>query len=301
MRSAARRLALAVACAALALAAPPLPAAAQEDYEIEVYPAATQAPKSLMLELHSNFTFQGQTLTVDGVAPTNHATHETLEATLGLNAWSEVGAYVFTSMQSGAGGAWAGNSVRYRLRVPDAWAWPVGVSLSNEVGYMPSQYSEDGWTWEIRPIVDEYYGRWYLSVNPTFEHSWGGTVSRGGLQFTPSAKCTFDFTERVSAGFEYYAAPGEHVALYIPLDVDTVVVPVSPPTPSASRMVDSDAVLHLPHGERQQLFAAVDLHLSPLWEINFGVGLGTTGSTDHLVAKLILGRSFGWGPPAPGM
>jgi hypothetical protein len=295
------RPALSVACGALALAATARNAAAQEDYEIEVYRAVTQAPKSLMLELHSNYTFQGRKITEDGVAPTNHAEHETVEAVLGLTPWSEMGAYAFTSAGGGQGAALAGGSLRYRVRAPDAWAWPVGLSLSSEIGYMRPLFSEDGWTWEIRPIVDEYRGRWYLAVNPTFEWSLSAQNVVPGLRFTPSAKCTYDVTERVSAGFEYYAAPGEGAGAVSGFDIDTVVIPYHPPGISASRAVDNDAILHLPHGERQQLFATVDLHVSSRWEINVGVGLGTTGSTDHLVAKLILGRNFSWGPPNPGM
>ena len=30
-------------------------------------------------------------------------------------------------------------------------------------------------------------------------------------------------------------------------------------------------------------------------EVNIGVGWGTTASTDHLIAKGILGRYFNWG------
>jgi hypothetical protein len=42
----------------------------------------------------------------------------------------------------------------------------------------------------------------------------------------------------------------------------------------------------------QQVFGTVDLHVSPLWEINGGVGAGATPATSRLVAKLILGRRF---------
>ena len=56
-----------------------------------------------MVEVHSNFTAQGQRETIDGVVPTYHAQHETLEITQGLNDWSEVGFYVFTTIQSQTG------------------------------------------------------------------------------------------------------------------------------------------------------------------------------------------------------
>ena len=82
------------------LAACLAPAAfAQGNYEIQVYGADTVRPRTTMVELHSNFTAQGQKNYVDGVAPTHHAVHETLEITQGITGWSEVGFYVFTSIK----------------------------------------------------------------------------------------------------------------------------------------------------------------------------------------------------------
>jgi hypothetical protein len=48
----------------------------------------------------------------------------------------------------------------------------------------------------------------------------------------------------------------------------------------------------LPHQE-QQIVPAVDLNVSPKWEFNFGVGVGVTRGTDHLLVKMIIGRRFG--------
>jgi len=42
-----------------------------------------------------------------------------------------------------------------------------------------------------------------------------------------------------------------------------------------------------------------DLNVSPLWEINIGVGLGVTAATDHLIVKGIIGRRFTWGHKRP--
>ena len=66
-----------------------------------------------------------------------------LEITKGINDWSEVGFYVFTSEQSGHGAQWVGDHIRPRVRVPDKWHWPVGVSLSTEIGYQRAVYSPD--------------------------------------------------------------------------------------------------------------------------------------------------------------
>jgi hypothetical protein len=44
--------------------------------------------------------------------------------------------------------------------------------------------------------------------------------------------------------------------------------------------------------QQHQIFPAIDLNVAPQWEINFGLGVGLTGATDHLIAKMILGYRF---------
>jgi hypothetical protein len=246
-----------------------IPARAQGNYEIQVYGADTVAPKNLMMELHSNFTPEGQKNVIDGVYPTNHQEHETLELTEGLTSWSEIGFYVFTSEQSGHGVQWVGDHIRPRVRAPDSWHLPVGLSLSTEVGYQRAVYSPDTWTWELRPIIDKTLGRWYMAFNPALERTWHGPDVKQGLGFAPGAKIGYDFTKKVNAGFEYYADYG--------------------------RLGDFDTL----HNQQQQFFVVTDLNVSPVWEINIGVGVGPTAGTDHLIVKGILGRRFNWGHSSP--
>lgn len=59
-------------------------ATAQGNHEIQVYGADAVPPKTLMTELHSNYTIQGQKYYVDGVIPTNRQEPETLELTVNL-------------------------------------------------------------------------------------------------------------------------------------------------------------------------------------------------------------------------
>jgi len=245
-------------------------ARAQDNYEIQVYGSDTVAPKTTMLELHSNFTAEGSEpapgskFTADGVYPTNHAEHETVEITQGVNSWSEVGFYIFTSARSGDGWQWVGDHIRPRVRAPDSWHWPVGVSLSMEVGYQRAAFDKDTWTIELRPIVDKTIGRWYFAVNPALERSFHGPSVTEGVGFSPSAKFSYDFNKYISGGLEYYASDGS-ITGFSPL-----------------------------HNQEQQFFPTIDLNVSPEWEINFGVGIGATASTDHLIVKGILGRRFDW-------
>lgn len=237
-------------------------AAAQDNYEIQVYGSETVPAGRTMVELHSNYTVDGEHETVNGVLPSNHAFHETLEITHGFTPWFETGFYVFSSIQPGRGWEWVGDHIRPRVAVPAEWHWPVGLSLSTEVGYQRRSFSEDTWTLEIRPIIDKQVGRWYFAFNPALEKSIHGENSSAGWDFTPAVKISFDVTKLISAGVEYYGDLGE-----------------------IGRFASISEQQH-------QLFPVIDLNFSPDWEFNFGVGFGLTRSTDDLIIKLILGRRF---------
>jgi hypothetical protein len=185
-----------------------VPARAQGNYEIQVYGADTVEPGTTMVELHSNFTQQGFTTVMDGVIPDNHQEHETIEITHGFTPWFEVGFYIFTSEKSGDGIDWVGDHIRPRVRVPESWKWPVGVSLSTEIGYQRAKYDADTWTWEIRPIVDKKLGRWYFAFNPALERSFHGPSVNDGVDFSPDFKFSYDITPQVAFGLEYYGAFG---------------------------------------------------------------------------------------------
>jgi hypothetical protein len=155
-----------------------------------------------------------------------------------------------------------GDHIRPRASVPESWKWPVGVSLSAEVGYQRSQYSQDTWTLELRPIIDNQIGRWYLSFNPTVDRAFHGPGVTQGVVFSPNFKAGYDFTKEVNMGIEYYGSLG----------------PVTGFDPFRD--------------QQQQFIPAIDLNLSPDWEFNAGIGVGVTHSTDHLLVKFIVGRRF---------
>jgi hypothetical protein len=308
----------AIALLGFALGTTAASARAQGNYEIEVYNSLVAPTKTVILELHTNYTFDGQMLPLGGSrapvvdddltgagvraatanscrgptvffdkvalahqrslaapaaaatkactnnAATSHIGHETIEATTGVTSWSEIGMYAFSNEDRASGVQYVGSSLRPKVRVPDSWRWPVGVALSMELEYDRPALSSDTWSWEIRPIIDKAAGRWYASVNPTLVRTLRGTGVANGLEFSPSAKASYDVTPMISAGFEYYSAYGR----------------IGRFAPPAERI--------------QQIFGATDLHVSPAWEINLGVGIAATPATNHLVAKLILGRSLSW-------
>jgi hypothetical protein len=233
-----------------------------DNYEIQVYPSETVEPGKTMVELHSNMALRGTTTETEGVLPTEHALHETLEITRGITPWFEVGFYTFTSIQPGWDWEWVGNHIRPRVRVPESWEWPFGLSLSAEFGYQQRRFSTDTWTLEIRPIIDKKIGSWYLAFNPVLGLSFQGESVNRGFEFNPSLKVSYDITSRIAGGFEYYGSLG--------------------PLSGFDRY----------NQQEHQIFPTVDLNLAPEWEFNFGVGFGLTESTDHLIVKMILGRRF---------
>ncbi len=231
------------------------------DYEIQVYGSETLTPGATFTELHSNLTWKGPQENPGGLQPSEHALHETLEITHGYTDWFETGFYVFSSLRNGEGWAWVGDHIRPRVRVPPSWGWPVGVSLSAEVGYLRREFSESAWDLEVRPIVDWSRGHWYVSVNPAMDR----TIQRYGdgdlsFHFAPAGKISRDVTRRWALGVEYYGALG--------------------PVQDFSRTPE-----HV-------VMPVVDLIGSPEWELNAGVGFGLTGTSDHRFLKVIIGRRW---------
>lgn len=255
-----------LALLALGLLAPGL--RGQDNYEIQVYGAELVPRGATMVELHSNYTFDGQPAS-GGVVASEHALHETLEITHGFSDWLEIGFYAFTSAQSGTGWQWVGDHIRPRLSAPARWHWPVGVSLSQEIGYQRRAYSPDTWTWEIRPIVDRRFGPMYVALNPTIDRSLNGSSAGAGFEFSPNAQVAVDLSPRVNAALEYYGGFGP-ISHFTPLDQTS-----------------------------QQIFPAVNLDLGPDWEFNLGAGFGLTPATDRFLVKLILGRRLGGGARRP--
>lgn len=253
----------AASAALLALASAPAarPLQAQDLYEIQVYGSELVPAGRTMAELHSNYTASG--VPAEGpVLSDRRAWHETLELTRGFNGWLETGLYLFSSVQADGTAAFAGWHLRPRVRAPESWGWPVGVSLSTEFGRLGPSFSSDPWTWELRPIVDWRKGRWYLAVNPALELSLQGDNKGRGWTFAPAAKIAYDATRAVAVGLEYYGSLG----------------PLSGFDPAPL--------------QEHQLFPALDLNLSPDWEVNAGAGFGLTRAGDRFLAKLILGYRF---------
>lgn len=235
---------------------------AQDNYEIQVYGSETIEAKTTMLELHSNFTFDGSKTVNYGVLPTNHVFHETVEITHGWTPWFETGFYFFNTVGNDGRTGYVGSHVRPRVAVPLAWKWPVGVSLSLEFGFQRPQYAANTATLEIRPIVDKRWGKIYIAVNPTLDQSLKGPDEHRGMIFSPNVKGSYDLSKVVAIGLEYYGSTGPFFKY------------------------DSY------QQQQQQIFIATDLNFNKNWEFNAGYGRGFTDGTDRSIFKVIVGRHF---------
>lgn len=246
-----------------------LPALAQDLFEIQVYPYETVKPRNTMVEFHMNYTPDGTKTTGAGQFPNNHQFHLTMEVTHGLSESWELGWYLVSAFVPNEGPQFAGARIRPRFRIPERWHWPFGFSVSTEVGFNKKHFEENTITLEVRPIIEKVFGKWYFAVNPDLTQALRGPGRSDGLGFEPGVKLSYDVTKRLAPGFEYYAETGP--------------------------------IKHFLPGSQQHhlIFATLDVDTSPKWELNFGVGRGLTGASEHWIVKWIIGRRFEIGRKRP--
>ena len=228
---------------------------AQDAGEIQVYGSATIPKFTSIIELHSNYTFKGPKL-----KEWYHPLLETIEITSGLSDNFELGFYIFTYDYEGKL-QYTGSHIRPRVKAPDHWNWPIGVSLSTEIGFDKDPITnENEWGTEIRPIFDKTSGNHYWSFNPTL----GVSFTNNEVAFEPNFKYAYASSQKASIGLEYYGNTGKLLSPY-----------------------------KLPN-QQHQLYAVIDLFLHPLYEFNLGIGEGLTESSNGLNVKCYVGRRINW-------
>ena len=238
---------------------------AQDNYEIQVYGAQTQAKHSSIFELHSNYTFSGEKDIVKGVRPSYRSLHETIEITTGITDNFELGFYLFTNYTPGYGYRIIGTHIRPRIMAPESWHLPVGLSLSVEFGYQSLNYSPDSWNLELRPIIDKQWGKFYAAFNPTLGIALKGVDNDATPVFEPNIKTSYNFFSKASLGLEYYGSLG------------------------AINQFEKAA------DQSHALYLVYDMVGNKDWELNIGPGWGLTQATDGFVFKVLVGRRVQWG------
>jgi hypothetical protein len=232
-------------------------ARAQDRFEIQVYDSETAPPLSPGLELHTNYSVQG-TLdrTSEGELPTNHVARITFEPHLGLNEFSEAGAYFQTALRPSGAYDYAGVKLRFKMRYLHKLWDLVGLAVNFEVSRVPRAYESTRWGSEVRPIADIHWRWLYASVNPIVAIEFKGRDA-GLPQLHPAAKVAITTLQALQIGAEYYADFG----------------PITAPLPGPE--------------QRHTLYGAIDFTSSYV-DLNLGVGHGFAAS-DRWVIKSILG------------
>ncbi len=243
-----------VSCVLVVLA-PAATARAVDPFEIQVYDGTANAPAVIGLELHTN-------LVVRGTPSENRQAHFTLEPSIGVFRWWELGGYFQTALTSNGSFDYAGVKLRSKFVTPPGWDahWRLGLNL--ELSLLPQAFDPDEWGLEIRPIIAWENAHFMFVFNPIVDAALAGPDYRAGPMFEPALSAAYKFGERVSLGFEYYAALGPFSAI-LPIDQ-----------------------------QEHYVYEVVNVLAIHNVEVNIGFGQGLTSASNPFVAKVILGYSF---------
>lgn len=249
---------IALVCGAIFLHA--RAARAVDPFEIQVYDGTANAPGVPGLELHVNSTLQGKDSAEAPELPPRHQTHFTLEPSLGVRPWWELGGYFQTALLGDGSFRYAGVKLRSKFVTEPGFHPNLRLGLNLEISRVPSAFERDRWGGELRPIVAWESQRWLLVANPIVELSFAGSSS--SPSFAPAVMAKLKCFDRLAFGLEYYADLG----------------PITRHTPFTE--------------QEHYLFEALDLIGVRDFELNLGLGEGLTQSSNELIAKAILGYSW---------
>lgn len=227
-------------------------------FEIQVYDGTADAPGVPGLELHANDALGGVRTAAPPELPPHHLLHLTLEPSLGLTSFWEIGGYLQTAVRPDDRFDFAGAKLRSKFVTPPDWRAQLRLGCNVEIAYLPPRYDQQRWGAELRPIVAWESDHWLFAANPIV----GFPLTQAAATFEPAAMALFKIPDKVSFGIEYYA--------------------------------DLGTFLGTGYGGPQEhlLFEVVNLLAVSDMELNIGIGEGLTTGSNHLVAKLVAGYSF---------
>lgn len=245
------------------------PARAVDPFEIEVYDGTSNSPGVPGLELHINTVAIGETTAPSPEYPENHQSHFTLEPSIGVLPWWELGGYFETALRGDDAFDYAGVKLRTKFVTPPTWdpRWRLGLNV--EFSYLPEGYDRDRWGNELRPIVAWEDDRFALALNPIVDTPLAGPDASAGPTFQPCLMAVYKLHETASFGFEYYANLGPF---------------------SKGFLVWKD--------EEHYLYEVFNLLEIQRLELNAGVGEGLTADSNRLIFKMIVGYTWESEPTA---
>jgi hypothetical protein len=236
-------------------------ASALDAFELQVYDGTANAPGQPGIELHVNSVASGHRDAVAPELPPNHQTHLTLEPSLGITPWCELGAYLQTTVRTDGGFDYSGLKLRTKFVWPaaasDRFRWGVNLEISD----LPPAYDRDRWGAELRPILayTSAGGRLGFAFNPILDMGLTSKAIDQAPAFEPALSAVFIAPGLLSAGIELYG--------------------------------DLGPIGHFASLDEQQhtIFEVVNVLAWRRIELNAGVGEGLTAASNRLVFKMILG------------
>ena len=231
--------------------------------EIQVYTDDINQPGEWGVEVHVNTTLKGVTTqSFPGEIVNHHGLRVTPEISRGLSKTVDVGLYIPTVRSSDGNLYAAGAKARLKwLPIqPDAYSgWFGGINL--ELGQVKARFSESVRSTEVRTIMGWKNNDWLFAVNPIFGWELSPGYTHGSPDFTLATKVTRKVSPSVSMGVEYYNGKGR-LNSFLPSDQ-----------------------------QEKSTYVVMDYEGEP-FDINFGIGKGSTAVTDTWTVKGIISYPF---------
>jgi hypothetical protein len=243
----------------LALTLFPAITLAQTD-EIQVYNGDLAPTGKFNLTWHQNYTPIGlKTPAFPGGLISNHAYIGVPEWAYGVTKWFELGLYLpLYSFTTNHGSSLNGFKIRTLFAVPNADQRRFFYGSNFEFSWNAKQWDEKRYTNEIRPIIGWHLGDTDIIINPILDNSYIGFKN---LEFVPAWRVAHKLSQNSALAIEEYA------------DFGTL------------------QSMNSFHNQFHQVYFVADHTVKGL-DIEFGVGVGVTASSDKLTLKLILSRDL---------
>jgi hypothetical protein len=249
---------------------------AADPFEIQIYDGTANPPGVFGLELHLNYVANGLREANAPEFPTNQVTHLTLEPSIGLTSWWELGAYLQSAVRADGHFDYAGVKFRSKFVTTRSFHEHVRLGVNFELSLLPETYDADRWGAEIRPIAAWEDTGWLFAVNPILGVPLAGSGFAAGPTLEPALGALRKIGRVGGFGIEYYSSLGPIGGL----------APV--------------------RDQQHYIYEVFDLLAIERLELNLGIGQGLTATSNPLVLKMIIGWSFEparlervVGPPPP--
>lgn len=231
--------------------------------EIQVYTDDINEPGEYGVEVHVNTTPRGITTPgYPGEVTNHHGVRLTPEFSYGLTKTTDMGIYVPAVYSSDGNFYAAGLKFRFKwlpVQPEENNGFFAGVNV--ELGQVQKKFSESPRGGEVRNIIGWRNENWLLAANPIFEFDASPGFSRiPSLEI--ATKINRKMGERWSLGWEHYNDRGQYNK-------------------------------SLPASEQGNVEYLVIDYEGQGYDLNVGVGRGTSAVSDKWTLKAVVGYSFG--------